>query len=329
MPNQLKAPKSSKHQPPPEKVGRIRNVEHLKIVRAIIWFFIGFLLFRGTVQILRPDQTNQLEASIIQQTAQLQDYIDTKANVGEFAKAFLKDYLTYKLSDSPEAYSKKITAYGSSLAVQVTRFGGDATTDFLQVVRCTPYSSNQWDAVIRADVTYTKYEKRQITRVEGGTTEELMPVSNSQTLYYIVPVYVDGSSMAIEALPVPTAIAPAAKQQKIMPQGAVVDNTETAQVKAVLSDFFTTYFSEGQTKINYYLAPGADPAEFYGLAGASSFVRIGELTVYRSGEIYTAVAHIVTQDWLGTQQTAQLHLKLVKTDKYYIESIRSRTDNLL
>ncbi len=294
-----------------------------------MWVVLGFLLFRGTVQIIKPDRTTQLESSVNRQTAQLQAYVETKTDVGEFAKAFMQDYLTYNLGDSPDAYSKKIAAYGSGLAIQAVRFSGDATPVFLQVVRCTQYSADQWDALIRADVAYTKYDKQMVMQEDGRTSEEVTTSQHQETLYYIVPVYVQGGGLAVEALPMPTAIAPAPGQPKTAPRGQIVDGSEAATIKTTLTDFFNTYYTESQNKINYYLASDADPAQFYGLNGSTRFERIGELTIYRNGGGYTAVAHVITSDVIGTQQTAQLHLTLAKTDKYYIQSINARTENIL
>lgn len=328
-----KPPKQPKKPKPLKRWDADRRI--MEVLRFILVLGVVVLVGIGIWNAVKGDQTPQLRDEIraVEQTMQTSVAIHTEAEA--FAQDFIKNYLTYQMRGVDD-YRKRLEQYCSSkLAGDITEnllLKDEATAEYVQALSISEYGQNQYDITVMAEVAYTNTPEP--TRDPGtGTLTTPETVTTRKTLYFIVPLYSDGTGgYVIEDIPRLTAPPKATSYNLQEYSGVYADDADKAAAQQMLNDFFRTLYTEPQNKIDYYLAEGAEASKFQELmlGGSMDFVRIESLSLYKTADAneFMGIVSIKMSDTNGTEIRQRFNILLQKRDKFYAKDINLRTYNL-
>lgn len=97
----------------------------------------------------------------------------------------------------------------------------------------------------------------------------------------------------------------------------------------MLEDFFKTLYGDSQSKIDYYLAPGADTSKFIARNSPYTYEQIDKFSLFTLGNgSYRAILTIRMNDPNGTRVRQRFNVELIRDGKFYIKDIGLRGYNL-
>lgn len=335
----LKKEPSSK----PDKLAKIKTTSNLNALRVLLWLIIGFIFLRGVFNIVAATPAEELQEQQSQFLAKLDTDSAKQLQVSSFAEAFVQSYCTYEYGKKDD-YELRLTSYAEnsivSDIVKGNAFVDEASATFVKALDCRQISDTQFDITVAVDVMYTLYptptsgntvhfEDSTSGAAEGaldGSNYGINPFVQSQRLYYKIPVYFKDGRCAVEAAPVAAAaplVAQVQKSESASQLTSITDNQQKSEVNQLVNDFVRSIFEESQSKINYFLAD--TKTDIRGLNTSLKLESISEIQLLQdaSGEIFANVV-IKVSDVNGSSFTQRFSLKIIKKDRYLVQSISLR-----
>lgn len=291
------------------KVKKIKNLIPKKVLKIILWVLIGFIMIRGVVSMIRPDQSEELYAKLKEEINISLDKTSYQEETGSFAEGFVREFLTYK-QGSGEEYKTRVAKYMSEQSVSSinTSVTSDLSVIDTSVIRTTIIDESRFNIDVRAKVIY--------------------PDGISKDLYLTVPVTRSDNQYVVEDLPL---FIPGPSKASIEPKkitGTMADTKISNEIKDTLYKFLRVY-SEGQKgEITYYLADSN--IDLGSLGGTLKFKDISEVSAYSLEENrYTVEVSFTLIDQQNNQEMKQRATLgvIYKNGKYYIESFDTRAKN--
>jgi len=189
-------------------------------------------------------------------------------------------------------------------------------------LKVNQYSPTQFDVQVVANVIYTKYATIE-------ETQQPMDVTKSESIYLDVPVLLVGDKMVIEDIPLLTAPPNIGEVTRYEFTGSYSEDTDKNAAKLMLEDFFKTLYGDSQSKIDYYLAPGADTSKFIARNSPYTYEQIDKFSLFTLGNgSYRAILTIRMNDPNGTRVRQRFNVELIRDGKFYIKDIGLRGYNL-
>lgn len=310
-----------------EDVYAVKKFSFLKVLRFLVWAILLFIFAKGVMVSVRPDPAAEVNKTISDFRAELAAYQDNKNEVMAFAEGFAVEYFTYSsTTGAQDDYLARLGRYANSDVLNNIKkppSGSAAKVLYAQAYRQETYSAVQVDVWVRLQVEYT-------SKAESGDGVISEQTAARETMVK-VPVYIENGSYLVEDYPVFVGDSDKAAgyTPPVATRGTEVDNDTNEAVKVALTNFFTAYYGEKQSVINYYLDTGADPMDFIGLDGRIQFKAITELRVYYASETdmnhLVVLATVTAEDANGLNLLQSYNLTLSYRDKqYYISTMDAR-----
>lgn len=310
-----------------EEVYVLRKNQTLKIGRWALWLMLGFIFIKGVVVSVRPDPTTEVHQMISKFKTSLESYQDQDNEVLSFAKNFVRDYLTYSGGNESD-YVNRLKKYSAESVYNLGyqfQSGTSAKVTYVDAYRKEVYSDHQMDVYVIATIDYTqrKQEGETITDHKStGTTILKVPISYQNNRYLVedLPVFVSDETKLTD-------------YQAVQYAGLECPSDITDAIQLALTNFYSAYYGQEQSVINYFLDPSADQSEFMGLSGRVTFNRIEAIRAYYpSDETTTEFVVLVTLsvvDNNGVSMLQKFNLKLnYKDNQYYVVDMDTRHTNL-
>lgn len=291
------------------KISKLKSTRSQKIFRWILWGVIVFLIFRGVVSIIRPNQSGKILQSVdstIKINVENTRRLDEAAN---FAEVFSTEFFTFKQGES-DNYRKRLSAYMSDQALTSinSSISAESTAIESKAIYKHLYNENQFNIDVKVkvktkDITKDLYIKVPIAEKNGRYIVEDMPLFVSRPI----------SASDIEL-----------KQH----DGNLVESNISKPIEDMLNNFLKVYTQGNEGEIKYYLS---DPnINLRGLEGMFKFKNIIESKIYPSANNFLAIITFSMEDTDTKQEFKQkIHLDISNKDnRYYIDNIDTRTINL-
>lgn len=300
----------------------------LMIGRFFIWLFLGFIFLKGVVVSVRPDPTTEVNKTIQVFESNLSQLQGVDSEVLSFAQNFAVQYFTYD-AGGEAAFSESLKAYASKAVTGAGfkfPYGSSCRVLYANAYKKDRVSSNQYDVWVSLTLEYTKTES---TDAGGYMTS----TSQAQTIIKVPVMSVDGRYI-VEDLPVFANDNMVLDNYTAQPySGSECDSATRDAIKQSLSNFFSAYYNDKQSVINYFLSPSADPAEFIGLNGRVSFEKINSINAYYKSEADTSrfivLINIAVRDKNGLILPQSYNLEMLFKDKqYYVERMNTKSTNI-
>lgn len=307
--------KSSREPKPVKEKDGIAIGAGLKVLRTIVWIFIGILLIRGVVSLISPtagiEYSKQLEI-LGTRIDQVEQSYSVNESINGFTEAFVKEYCTYTTGGQAE-FKERIRAYVAP------RFYKTVTEyDFLN-----SYESEYIN-------TYrTDYKADHQANVYVNVVMQNRDTGREMSMNLLVPVYMDGfGGYVVEDVPV---MVPASQSisdgyTETVELGEKVDINN---LEESITNFLRAYYGDSQASLDYFLHSEADSSKFIVQGTDWEFDKVVNLTAYViDGEQDSAVVAVGYYIRNGEDcYMFQQHTLTVSTDNdgLYIKDLQART----
>lgn len=296
-----------------------------RILRFAFWIIPLFIFCRGVVDIIRPDPLEEYRQMTTAFIAEQEAKTNIDFEVSSFARDFAYEYLTYDAGGA-SGYTDRLEKYitGQQVFSNVQTLRESAKALYVGAYKVEEYNTGQYDVYVKAVVNYP---------VASGTfNNEVVIMDNIQQSYLKIPVQEVNGSYRIEDVPVYVA-EPTNPTVKMTPfSGREADPQITKEITNALDSFFPAYYSEDQTRIDYFLHENAEKEDFKGLAGRFEYNDINTLSVFQDpteSSKYLAIAEINITDVNKHNVLQRFNLLFQKEkDRYYLVSWDTRTNGL-
>lgn len=311
----------------PEKkitVSKLRSESYLKPLRFLLWIMLIVIAVRGAATFMRPDQV-----SIMRQTTEtfMTSFSEAQAmnlEVGAYAQTFAKEYLTYAPGGEAEyAVRLKLFApkvyYGDSESLK-----SSSSCTYASAYRIEKYDLDQYDVHVLAKVTY---QTPQVS-ADGQTITQ---VSAMKDVYLKVPVRWSSKGCVVTDFPAFIAGPTPIEYPNKSFNGSMAMEDENRAVEKAMTDFFSVYYGDSQSRVDYYLQSPELGEQIKAMYGRYTFERIDSLETYKdpgSEGDFIAIAKIRVQD-SGTTFLQRYSIYLTHKDgRYYIKGLDNRAVDL-
>lgn len=293
------------------KFGTIKSIMPKKAARIILWVLISFLILRGIVSIIRPNQSKNITKQVTETLSQQQNTNKVLTEATAFAENFGMEYFTYKQGQTDE-YRKRLSRYMSdiSLATIATSLNGDVQALSSTAISHKSYKENSFDIDVKIKV---KYLTKDITK----DVFIRVPIASKDNKYIVedVPVLVSGPTTA--------------EVKNEIFNGTLVDTPVAKSIQDMLNNFLKVYCEGNEGEIKYYLSDSSKSLR--GLDGNFKFKSITEIRVFTevNGD-YLALISYSLED-VETKQEIKQRVNMTinnKDNRYYIKDIEARNVNL-
>lgn len=308
---------------PPKNIGK-------KIARVLLWGMIIFISIRGIVAIAKPDPLNEVQRKTDTFIREQQDRENLGFELQSFAQNFVKEYLSYE-SGRIDDYSRRVAPYTSTHVnfSGIQNFKNTATASYVQAYHMEQYDKNQYDIYVLATV---EYDVPQPAKEGEDAASGSVKIEKSDT-YLKVPVRVlEPGKYIVEDFPVFTAAPIAWSYKPVQFEGSEVDKSISTAIEGVLNNFYTAYYQENQTRIDYFLDPEADKYLFKGLNGRYKFIKINNLKCSedpQNSNKILSLTELTVEDRNGQQLIQRFNVLLRRDgDRYYIAQMDTKTVDL-
>lgn len=291
------------------KVGNLKSTKNQRIFRWILWGVIIFLIFRGIVSIIRPNQSGKILQSVdstIKINVENTRKLDEASN---FAEAFSTEFFNFKQGEA-DNYRKRLASYMSDQALTAINasINVESLTLESKAIYKHLYNENQFNIDVKVKVKVKEVTKDLYIRV---------PVAEKDGKYIVedMPLFVSRPSSANDI---------EVKQH----DGNLVESNVSKPIEDMLNNFLKVYTQGNEGEIKYYLS---DPnINLKGLEGLFKFKNIVESKIYPSGNKFLAIITFSMEGTDTKQEFKQkIHLDISNKDnRYYIDNIDTRTINL-
>lgn len=296
--------------------------------RFFIWLFLSFIFLKGVIVSVRPDPTAEVNKTIQVFKSDLSQLQGVDSEVLAFAQNFAVQYFTYDAGQE-SMYTENLKAFASKAVTGAGfkfPYGSSCRVLYASAYKKDQISSNQYDVWVSLTLEYTN---TQSTDAGGYMTSS----SQAQTIIK-VPVMSANGRYIVEDLPVFANDSLILDGYAAQPySGSECDSVTRDAIRQSLSNFFTAYYHDKQSVINYFLTPAADPNEFIGLNGRVSFERINSINAYYKSETDTnrfiVLVNISVRDKNGLILPQSYNLEMLFKDKqYYVEKMHTKSTNI-
>lgn len=299
----------------------VRKNTTMKILRGVLWTILAFLMLRGAISILRPADSETVEAALAgysDEIAAIRTDIVLENEILSFAETFASDYYTYDLWNRKE-FRARIKPYLSNSIYKIVE---DTDVHNFDFDSCRTIYANAYKTETVSDNQKDVYVSIQTQYVENGE-------KNSFVLK--VPVYISDAGFCIENLPmlVTDAIEDTGSYETV-PVGQ--RELEIENLDEVITNFLSAYYGESQPVLDYFLTENADKTKFQILGGRWSVEKINAIKAYEvEGEPDKSIAivNFALCDINGNQFLQRYTLLLsLEDNQILIEDINTRTNNI-
>ncbi|MGL4571782.1 MAG: conjugal transfer protein [Clostridium sp.] len=303
-----------------KKVNKISAAAPKKAIRIALWVFIGFLMFRGAVTILRGSEAEKIDKQNTEFLNKLNADTGLENKAYSFAEAFTREYFT-RVPDDLDDFKKRITKYTTEQLASDMNNSIRSEIISASAFSFEKYSKNQINVGVQAKIkVYTDSSESKDKNFKINLVTESIKV----------PIYIDDNkNMCVDALPVLIAAPKLSEEKVVMYQGESVSDTDiTNKIQDSITQFFKAYYELDQTQIDYFIADGAE--KIGGVANSNiKFKGVNEMDVYQlPNNKYLATVNL-TVNQFETPFKQAFNVTLVKKgDKYLIDSINTRVTNL-
>lgn len=305
----------------------LKKIRRFRVVRVILWVFVSLIFVRGTIASFRPDPNATVNQTIADFSSGLETEKKLDSEMLAFAENFAVEYMTYESGKESE-YGNRLRRYAAETVTnQPFQFddGASANVAYALAYKKQEYSEHQSDVFVQMSVIYSN-----LTKMPDG--KYATEVSSERTILK-VPIAVNGDSYIVEDVPVfvndNTKIQ---GYEQVSYQGDECTEGITSGINSALSNFYKSYYEDGQSIINYYLTPDADKSQFMGLNGRVTYHSIESLRAYyipKKTNEFIVITKVNVTDKNGMIMTQNYNLNVVwKDDRYYIRSMDTRTVNV-
>lgn len=306
----------------------MRKNTALKIGRCAIWLLLSCIFLRGAITSLRPDPTAEVNRTIQDFKSELTQLKEADGEILAFAQNFAVKYFSYS-SEGEAEYLDGLKQFASTTVTTGSGFkipyGMSCRVLYANAYRKTQQSENQFDVWVSLLLEYTSKTQNE----EGGYTTQ---TTEEETILKIPVLAIEGQYI-VEDVPVFVNDSTTLKSYASQPfRGTECDSNTRDAIRLSLTNFFTSYYRDKQSVINYYLSPSADAENFVGLNGRVAFEKIHSMTAcYKSEGIsnqFVVLASVGVRDKNGMSFLQNYHLEMEYRDKqYYIQSMNTKTHN--
>lgn len=313
-----------------------------------MYICLGFIMLKGIVGLVKSTPMEAIQAQQEQFLSDMNNDSAKNMQVAAFAESFIKSYSTYETGKENE-YKKSLETYATDETVkQITsnfKIVDEAMVKYVKAVDIESINDNQFDVTVEADIIYTKYPKaNEISSIvppansENGETQissppasqgiSLNPFVQTKTVYYIVPVFFKDGRCAIEGSPFITAPPGQAQKERETIGGMPKASSELLPaIEQLITDFTKSIFTDGQSKINYYLDDPNNNYKFRAFGSSVTLLNVSSIDVYDAGAgtgVYYANVAVEVQDANGSKFVQTFFLEIIKKDRYLIKDIGLR-----
>ncbi|MCL2034677.1 MAG: conjugal transfer protein [Oscillospiraceae bacterium] len=322
----------------PEKVVNINSEEYIKpkkntgkiILSVVLWGMLAFIFILGVVAAARPDPLSDMERRTNSFIAEQAGRVNLSYEVQSFAQNFAKEYLTYQ-SGRRDDYMNRVRPYISQRVSfsEIQSFRSSAAATYVQAYRLEPYNKDQYDVYVMAEIEYMAAPTMPVS-TENQVESSGQAQTRKENTYLKVPVRVlSMGKYIVEDYPVFVANPDGYDFTAEPFQARDADRNINDQIKQVLNNFFTAYYQENQTRIDYFLAADADKSGFKGLDGRYLFKEIKDIRSYgdpTNAKNILSLVEIVIEDHNGTQLTQRFNILIIHDgNRFYILEMGTKT----
>lgn len=309
------------------KESKIRSVIPQKVGKVILWILLVLLLIRGVGSFFRND--TQQASNLINEFMKTKEYKSRiESEAAAFAESFAMEFLTFEGSGMDD-YIRRLKPYVPSYLEMSLPFNSDVKEEAISsdALRVSWVSENQVNIDVKIKVKYTQVFKNQ-DNYTGEVEEEIKTIL--QDSFVRIPVMETGGCYVIDDYPVFIPAPEKATAEYIAYTGKSTDSETVEAIKAMLGNFFKTYYNGNTGEISYYLNNPSKPIK--GLEGRYEFVKLDSVNIFAMEEErrYVAIVSLTVKDSVNGQILPQKYhaITVNKDGRHYIDMFDIRAGNL-
>lgn len=307
-----------------KKDSKLYSAKNLKVIRAVLWFLIGFVVIRGAVSLVRGSEADKIKTENNKLLERVNKQSGLEARTYSFAEAFTREYFTRYPSNKDDFKNRILKFTSEQLADDMNN---DSYSEIISVSAFSfeKYSENQFNVKVKANLKQYTSKAGQ----EKVAADKRVYDTNIVTECIEIPICVDNNgNFAVDDLPV--MVSDPVKSDVSQKEYSGQNESDTDVVNKItdsLNQFFKAYYELDQTQIDYFVATGANKIE--GTGGKYKFERIDVINVFKQDNNSHLATVELTINSYGNEVKQRFNVTLVKEgDKYLIKELNSRKFNL-
>lgn len=307
------------------RVSKLKRESVLKFMRLVMWGFLVFVAIRGATALAKPDPVNAMRSETQSFMKSFSAERSLQLEVSSFAQNFVKEYLTYAAGDEVD-YAGRIQMYGPKIfSTPPTQLKASSSCSYSSAYKIELYDQNQYDVHVMAKV---EYQTPQVAP-DGST----ITVSTSmENVYFKVPVRWSASGCVVTDFPAFVAGPGAISYPNQAFNGDMLDDDKTEAIEKAMTDFFTVYYGDSQSRVDYYLQTPALGSKIKAMYGRYTFEKIDTLEAFKDPNVegdFVAITKIKVIDVNGVNFDQRYSIYLTHKDgRYYIKALDNRAVDL-
>ena len=320
-----------------KKPYKLKRTGGVRAARAILWIMLVFLMVRGIVAIVKPDQTGRFMEQLVDWKSGTESRIAQNTELLAFAEEFVREWGTYT---EEEEFKARLQAYvmpGILERQNLHDFASTSTVTYANAYRSEEYAPGQYDVFVETNSTSTRLAQAETEAADPKKKETeaaYQPVTTADSYTLKVPVQVteEGTYIA-EGIPLFVQDAPNRAQTYLENQTTLEAIEDATPYQETITNFLKAYYSEGQQVLDYYLAKDADKESLQGFEqGSLELAGVEEVRAYREEPgavlclVHYQVRNLQTQE--AFSQECSIRIDDGGLERLYIRSMDTKTVNL-
>lgn len=290
-----------------KKNPRIRSGSIKYVFRIVFILVMLAFVGLGVYYVMNFENTNSVKRNMKAYRMELQNEAVEKTEVEAFATAFVATYYYYNPEDDTGRRELELQKYIADDVDIDTPFSEASSVVSANVMRSFR-KDNGYEVHVRVNVI------QKVPKEEGS--EELIDVDCNYVV--TIPIVIEGGNMAVQGIPTYIGDKNVAKGLTTLNMtGQEVSDGENKEITELASNFLKAYCGSKKDDLTYFVTDSFDEEI---LNNAVEFKDIDNIVATNNnGEYKAAVRYSVISP--AGEETQELVLNLVKTDKFYVDSI--------
>lgn len=295
-----------------------------KVIKIILWSFLGLIFVRGCGTFLKPDPVAAIKKENASAIAEFSKTSILENEAFSFSENFARDYFTHEAKDD-KALKDKISKYVIPGMLDNIKVGGKITATYTKAYKSEMISQSQIDVYVYAELEYVVLKQVQPNpqQIQFDTIYNHVNIK--------IPLAFNSNKFVVEDLPV--FVEDNEKQNVSVKSynGTSASAADETAIDGALTQFFKAYYELPQEQINYFLASKDLESKIIGLNKRYLLNKIQSIKSFNdvTKDKFLALVTLEIKDINGDTVTQNFNVKIVKKDyKYYISKLSTRIINI-